>query len=211
MRASTLARLGVYLALFVLLQGAKCPSIPSTKQVKMTVVAQNYIEFTFEARGSLNYHSGDETIDIQDLRQDLVDAGVTLEDVDSVVASQVLYGVTAYGELPDTDREIVDGTVTLSRSDNASSATIIDNVDQEVYPLLGELVPAPLAPGGIDYINTLLADVLEAIKTGSPSAFVVSAEASGVSEPQGRETNFDWRVRLYYHVIGWADVEVPDF
>lgn len=210
MRASTFARLGVYLALFVLLQGAKCPSIPSTKQVKMTVVAQNYVEFTFHAQGSLNYHSGEEAIDINELREDLEDAGVELADVDSVIISQVLYGVTVYRET-ETDREIVDGSVTLSRTDESSSATIIDNVDQEVYPLLGELVPAPLAPGGVDYINDLLADVLQAIKYGGPSEFVVSADAAGVSEPTGRYTDFDWRVRIYYHVVGRADVEVPDF
>lgn len=210
MRTRTLARLGIYAALFVVLQGAQCPSIPSTKQVKMTIVAQNYIEFTFLAQGDLNYHAGSETIDIEDLRQDLDDAGVELADVDSVLISQVLYGVTAYRET-ETDREIVDGTVTLSRTDESTSATIFQSVDQPVYPLLGELVPAPLAPGGVDYINDLLADVLNAIKYGGPSEFVVSADASGTSEPQGRETDFDWRVRIYYQVIGRADVEVPDF
>jgi hypothetical protein len=210
MRVRTLARLGIYVALFVVLQGAKCPSIPSTKQVKMTIVAQNYIEFTFLAQGDLNYHAGNETIDIEDLRQDLDDAGVELADVDSVVISQVLYGVTAYRET-ETDREIVDGTVTLSRTDESTSATIFESVDQPVYPLLGELVPAPLAPGGVDYINALLTDVLQALKYGGPSEFVVSADASGTSEPQGRETDFDWRVRVYYQVIGRADVEVPDF
>lgn len=210
MRVRTLARLGIYVALFVVLQGAKCPSIPSTKQVKMTIVAQNYIEFTFLAQGDLNYHAGNETIDIADLRQDLDDAGVELADVDSVLISQVLYGVTAYREA-ETDREIVDGTVTLSRTDESTSATIFESVNQPVYPLLGELVPAPLAPGGVDYINHLLADVLNAIKYGGPSEFVISADVAGTSEPQGRETDFDWRVRIYYQVIGRADVEVPDF
>jgi hypothetical protein len=210
MRTRTLARLGIYLALFVLLQGAKCPSIPDTKTMKVTAVVQDYIEFAFQAQGSLNYHSGDETIDIEALRQDLEDAGIEMADVDTVLVSQVLYGVTEYRE-EETDREIVDGTVTLSRTDESTSATIIDNVDQAVYPLLGELVPAPLAPGATEYINDLLADVLQALKYGGPSEFVVSADASGISEPLGRYTDFEWRVRIYFQAMGKAEVEVPDF
>ena len=210
MRIATLARLGVYLALLVVLQGAKCPTIPTTKNLKMTVVTQQYVELTFAARGSINTHSDTDTIDVAQLRQDLEDAGVDVESVDSVFVASVLYGVTAYNEAA-TDREIVDGTVTVSRPDEASSATIFDNVDQPVYPLLGELVPAPVELGGIAYVNDLLADVLQAIKSGGSEIFLVEADASGVSEPQGRYTNFDWRVRINFHVVGETDMEVPDF
>jgi len=202
-------RLTLYAALFVLLQGAKCPTIPTTKEIDVSVITEEYIELEFLARGSINYHSDTETIDIDDLRRELEDAGVDIAAVDTIVVSSVLYGVTAYNETP-TDREIVDGMVTVTRTDTDSTAVIVSDADVEVYPLLGDLVPAPIEPDGIAFINDLLADVLDALKYSGPSEFSVFADVSGVSQPQGRETSFDWRLRIYYHVTGRMGVEVID-
>jgi hypothetical protein len=209
MRFTTLGKVALYAALFVLLQGAKCPSIPEMKTVEMTLVSQQSVDLPFEARGSFNTASGAEMIDIEELRQDLLDADVEISQVDTIVVSAIEIGVTAYNE-PATDRRITGGTVTLTRTDLGTSQVICTNVDLQVYPLLGKLEPAPVDPAGIAFANALLADVLHALKYGGPSEFEVSATASGVSEPVDRETNFDWRVRVYYEVMGRREVEVPD-
>lgn len=209
MRSRTILRLAVYAALFVVLQGAQCPQIPELKDVEVTVVTEDYVELEFQARGSINWHSDTETIDIEDLRRELEEADVDVAAVDTIVVSAVLYGVTAYNETV-FDRQIVDGTLTITRTDGGGSATLFDDVDVEVYPLLGELVPAPFEPGGVDFINDLLADVLAALKGSGPSSFSVYGDVSGVSEPQARDTSFDWRVRIYYQVMGRVTTEVID-
>jgi len=206
--AHGLWRLGFYLALLLILPGAQCPQYPEIKDLQVSLVADHHIELTFEARGSLNVHSDTDTIDVADLRAGLEDAGVDVAQIDSAWVTRVVYGVVAYNETP-TDREIVDGRVEIERLDDGTSAVLFDDVDVEVYPLLGELVGAPVEPGGVEYVNELLADVLWALKSAVSPEFVVRGEASGVSEPQGRDTNFDWRVRIYFQIVGPAVLEVP--
>lgn len=198
-----------FLALVALL-GARCPQIPELVDYDVSVPLDAYIELVFEARGSINVHSDADTIDIISLRDDLRDAGIEVGDVDTAWVTNVLYGVVAYNETP-VDREIVDGTVTVIREDDGTSAVLFSDVDAEVYPLLGLLVPAPIEPAGVDFVNELLADALTALKDYSVSEFVVAGEASGVSEPQGRYTDFDWRVRIEFQVVGRATVEKPEF
>jgi hypothetical protein len=213
MRTKALIRIGFYAALFVMLQGAKCPQIPETKDVEITVVTEQYVELAFEARGNNNIDDDSDiaVIDITEIRQDLEDADVDPSAIDTLVVSGVLYGVTANGEEPNTDREIVNGMLTVTRADLDSTATIFDDVDVAVYPLLGKLEPAPIQPDGIAFINDLLADVLAAVKTGAPPTFEVQGHVSGQSLPLERETNFDWRMRIYYQVTGHTEVEMVDF
>lgn len=210
MRKQALARIMVFLALGVILLGAKCPGIPETEEVEITLVTEEFIELTFQARGSINVDSGVAILDVDELRRELEDAGVEISRIDTLRVAAVEYGVVAYNEGPQ-DRQIVNGTVTVERLDTAASAVLIDGLNAMVYPLLGLLVPAPIEPGGIDFLNDLLADVLAALKSGGVSGFEVAGSSSGVSEPQERETNFDWRVRIYYHVSGRIQTEVPRF
>ncbi len=208
MRKASLWRLVFFAAALVLLQGAQCPQIPELQDVELTIIAEDYIELTFIADGTINVHSGAETIDIEDLRQKIDDAGVDIEDVDSLWVSQVLYGVTAYNEGVD-DRWIEHGTVTISRTDEGTSAVVLNDFSAEVYPLLGQLVAAPFEPGAITYTNDLLADVLAALKSGATQDFVVTGEASGESVPTGRPTDFVWRVRVYFQIAGRTTTELP--
>ena len=199
-----------FFGLILLLQGAKCPSIPDMQTTEITVVIQESVEFPFEARGGINATSGDVTIDIDEIRQDLEDNDIEVDQIDTVVVRSVLYGVTAYNET-ELDREIVDGYVRISRTSPADSAVIFDNVDVMVYPLLGELVPAPIDEAGVDFLNSVLGDVLTALRTGYHSELTLRGTVSGLSEPQARDTNFDWRVVIYYQIAGRMEIDVPDF
>jgi hypothetical protein len=209
MRKKALARIVVFLALGALLMGAKCPGVPSTEEIAITLVTEEYIEFIFQARGEINVDSGVETIDVADIREDLLDAGVDLSSVEEIRVSAVKYGTVAYNE-PATDR-LITGTVTIERLDNATSETLVPLQSQNVYELLGILVPAPIDEDGIDYLNDLMAAVLDAIQTGFPEEFEVRGSFSGTSSPTERETNFDWRVRFYFHISGTVMTEVPAF
>lgn len=209
MRTRILTRLGMLATFILLLQGAaECPSIPEMEDVQITVVADDYIELVFQARGSINAHSDTFVIDVDELREDIEDAGFEIEMVDSAYVSAVLYGVTAYNEEP-TDREIQDGVVTVTREDIPQTETLISNFDAAVYPLLGDLVPAPIDESGIEFINGLLGDLLAALKDYSVSSYAVSGSVSGRSVPQERYTNFDWRIRIYFQVVGRAQVDRP--
>ncbi|MBP6874494.1 MAG: hypothetical protein KBD56_00330 [Candidatus Eisenbacteria bacterium] len=209
-RPHTLMRLALFAALLIVLQGAKCPSVPEMKTVDIAVVAEQTVELEFLARGGINAESDVVTINIEELRDDLEDADIEIDDIDTVVVHAISYGVTAYGE-DVYDRRIEDGNLTVTRLDTAESHEIFHDVNVDVYPLLGELVPAPIEPGGIVFLNELLADVLQALKTGGTEGFDLQGTVSGVSTPEGRDTNFDWRVVVRYQVKGTAEIERPEF
>jgi len=210
MRKTMLWKLILFVGPLLILQGAKCPGIPEMEDVSVTAVAEEYVDLEFEARGSINAESDVVTIDIDDLREELEDNDIDVGTIDTVVVHSILYGVTAYNEA-ETDRSIVNGRLELTRLDTDESAVLFDDVDVAVHPLLGELVAPPLAPGGVGFLNELMGDVLEALHTGTPSEFAVTGAVSGQSEPTERETNFDWRVRIYYQVAGEVEVERPSF
>jgi hypothetical protein len=210
MRKKTVARIGIFLALAIIVMGAKCPKIPDTHEINITLVTEESIEITFEARGSMNVDSNVAFINIDELRQDLEDAEIRTDLITAIRVSKVEYGVVAYNE-EGTDRQIVGAEVTLKRPDEGTSAVLVSGLDAEVYPKLGKLVPVPTQPGGIAYINDLLADVLDAIQSGGTSGLAVYGTSSGTSEPTDRASNFDWRVRIYYQIAGGMPTDVPDF
>jgi hypothetical protein len=210
MRKKTVARIGIFLALAIIVMGAKCPKIPDTHEINITLVTEESIEITFEARGSMNVDSNVAFINIDELRQDLEDAEIRTDLITAIRVSKVEYGVVAYNE-EGTDRQIVGAEVTLKRPDEGTSAVLVSGLDAEVYPKLGKLVPVPTQPGGIAYINDLLADVLDAIQSGGTSGLAVYGTSSGTSEPTDRASNFDWRIRIYYQIAGGMPTDVPDF
>ena len=215
MRKTAIIRIGVFLGLAALVMGAKCPKIPDTHEVEITLVTEEFIELLFEARGSMNVDSSTEVINIQLLRQDLEDAGIETELIKAMKVSKVEHGTVDYYEDDvnpgATDRRIVNAQVSLKRIDNSTSAVIVDGLSVDVYPLLGVLEPVPTETAGIAFVNDLLADVLDAIQHGGVSNFVVVGSSSGTSTPTGRPSDFDWRVRIYYQIAGGMPTDVPDF
>jgi hypothetical protein len=207
-------KLLVLLLMLLPLVGAKCPGIPETKDMTITIVTEEQMELLFVAQGSVNVDSDVETINTEDIRDDLLDAGLTQEDIEAIetiTVEAVEYGTVTYNE-PATDREIVDIDVTVWRvGAEADSALLVSDFSTMVHPLLGILVPAPIEPSGIDWINDLLEEVLEAIKDESGSTnFSVMGRASGQSEPMGRETDFTWRLVISYQIPSGFPVEVID-
>jgi hypothetical protein len=205
-----LARCVIALALATLLVGAKCPGIPSTHEIHVTVVAEEAIDLEFLAQGGINSEAGGDVISIEELWDLLDDADIDVEQLQYMKVSSVLYGVTAYDE-DVTDRQIVDGRVTVRRGEVGPSAVLIDDLDVAVYPLLGKLVKAPISEGGVDLINGLLDDIVSALKTGSPQDLALIGAVEGISEPQGRYTNFRWRIRINYQIAGGVPVDSPEF
>jgi hypothetical protein len=208
MRRKALFRIAAYLALGLLLLGAKCPGIPDTHEVNLTLVTEEFIEFTFSSHGSVNVDEDTESIDVADIRNDLLDAGVDLSRVDEIRVSAVDYGTVTYGESGAPPR-VITGNVWIEY--NSTTETLVDLASQNVPDLLGILVPAPIDEDGIDFLNLLMADVLDAIQTGSPATLQVTGGFDGVSTPTERETNFSWRVRFYFHISGQVVTDVPSF
>jgi len=215
MRKTAIIRIGVSLGLAALVMGAKCPKIPETHEVEITLVTEEFVELLFEARGSMNRDSSIEVINVAQLRQDLEDAGIETELIKAMKVSKVEYGTVEYYEDDvdpgATDRSIVNAQVSLTRVDNSTSAVIVDGLSVDVYPLLGILKPVPTETAGIAFINDLLEDILDAIQHGGVSNFVVFGSSSGTSTPTERDSNFDWRVRIYYQIAGGMPTDVPEF
>lgn len=210
MYKTIIARCVITLALAVLVMGAKCPGIPDTHKIDVTVVTQSEIEMSFLAEGSINVESSVEIINVGALREEIEDAGIDVENLEDIKVSLVKYGVIDYFEA-ETDRQIVNGQVTVKRTDGGPSAMLISGLNAMVYPLKGKLVPAPIDKSGIDLINDLLDDVLVALKSGGSSDFEVIGGITGQSEPQARETDFIWRVVIYYQVSGKIPVDSVKF
>jgi hypothetical protein len=206
----TLARCVIALALSFLLMGAKCPSIPDTHEIHVTVATEEAIDLEFGAHGGIDATGGGEVIDLEELWELLDDADIDVERLQYMKVSSVLYGVTAYNE-SETDREIVNGRVTVSRGASGPSAVLIDDLDAAVYPLLGKLVQAPISEEGIDLINGLLEDVVTALKTGTPGNLVLIGTVEGSTEPPGGDIDFDWRLRINYQIAGGVPVDSPEF
>lgn len=207
-------RLLFFLLMLLPLVGAKCPGIPDTKNMTITVVTEEQLELTFVAHGSVNIDSDTETIDTAQIRDDLLDLGLEQEDIEAIetiTVEAVEYGTVEYLEGP-TDREIVDVDVVVRRTDApADSAVLVTGFSTLVEPLEGILVPAPITEDGIDWINDLLAEVLEAIKDESGSSnFTVEGTARGRSEPMDRETDFTWRLVISYQIPAGFPTEVID-
>jgi len=142
-RAKNISRVAMGLAAAAVLMGAKCPGIPKSHEINLTIVTSDAIELEFPARGGINVEASSEVIDVGALRDQIEDAGIDLDGVESIAVSSVTYGVTAYNET-ETDRRMVDARVTLRRSETGPEFVLIDELSVDVYPLLGELVPAPI-------------------------------------------------------------------
>ena len=205
-----LVRVVVFIALGIVLMGAKCPGIPDTVETEITLVTEEFIELTFHAQGEINVDADTYTIDVQDLRQELEDAGVEIDNVDEIRVSAVHYGAVTC-DAANPYRRILGENVTIARAGGGTPTVVIGDFNEEVCPLLGLLVPAPIEEGGIDTLNVFMAELLSALKNPFAPDYGVTGAFSGSSEPVSADTDFLWRVRIYYHVSGRFKTDVPSF
>ncbi len=202
----------IALALAAMVLGAKCPGIPESRDITITVVTDNSLEMEFPAEGSLNVHAGYDIMDEDDLmeiRDQIEEVGMDPELLRWIKVSKVEYGVVEYRE-PEENRRIVDATVSVSRP-GGEEKVLIEGLSADVYPLLGELETAPINAEGVSFMNEVLDDILEALRTGVTSGFLVEGDVEGTSEPTGRPTDFTWRVVVHYQIAGGVATESPEF
>jgi hypothetical protein len=130
-----IARCVITLALAVLLMGAKCPGVPETNEIELTVVTQTNTTIDFLARGSLNYERSTEVVNIDELRRDIEDAEIDVDDLESIKVSMIEYGIAAYGE-PVNDRAIQDAVITVRQAGGGDAKVLIQDLDEpDIYAL----------------------------------------------------------------------------
>jgi hypothetical protein len=214
MKRTTLLKFGLFIPLaLALLAPAKCPKVPGTDDMTVTVVTEEFVELEFVASGDLNDDSDVETIDVDEIRADLEDLDVDISELQSIQVSRVEWGVTEYNE-PATDRRITDGWAQVSWWKNADPPQgpqdIVVDLEVDVYPLLGRLAPPPIVEGGINFVNVMLVELLDELKNPTGAVFQVQGSGGGLSEPQERSTDFKWRLRIYYQLVGEVTIDGVD-
>jgi len=199
------------LLLSLVFLGAKCPGIPDTKKIRLRVPVEDRVELHFLARGSINAKSGSEVISTESIRKDLDDLDIDVNDVDTLRVSKITFCVTKIDPEESPDRTMTGVDVTVTRTDTGGSALLVDNFSAVVKDHLGIETAAPIVAGGIDWINDLLEEVLATLKSPTDKDFEVIGAAEGVSEPTEHETNFDWKVTIYFYISGDLEIETFDF
>jgi hypothetical protein len=85
MKRTTLLKFGLFIPLaLALLAPAKCPKVPGTDDMTVTVVTEEFVELEFVASGDLNDDSDVETIDVDEIRADLEDLDVDISELQSI-------------------------------------------------------------------------------------------------------------------------------
>lgn len=205
------------LVLVVLTVQGGCVIIPEVKSKIVELVASGTACDTLDAIGILNNHDDTDFFDIKDginIQEIAEDAGIDLDNVDSVYISGVTYKTTQLD--PEPNREIVNGTVTVQRGTivggsfvaSGSEVPIIENFNVMVNSVTTDQT-APLTAAGIQLIQQLLNECLTEAK-GGPDALntAIQYHVTGVSNPQGIQTNFRWRICVSMNMAAPTEVDV---
>lgn len=217
MRRNALLSLLALVLTALTVQGG-CVIIPEVKSKLVELVASGTVCDTLDAIGIINNHDDEDFVDFGDLDIQglLEDAGIDVNDVDSVA----VYGITYKTTQPDPNdaREIVDGQVTVQRGSGTGAGfapttgevVVITNFDQVVNAATTDQT-APVSAAGIALLNDLLQDLLDEAKgLGVVTDRVIRYHVTGISNPQGVETNFRWRICVKVNIKGEAEVDVVE-
>ncbi len=209
MKTKTTLQWGLLLVLCLGVMGAECPSIPTVEEKAVELAMGASATVRFEARGLENVFGELQTIDLVegiDLRKLLDDAGVDVSDVISIS----LYGVSYRVVKPDptADRAILNGQVMVGRG-STPDLYLIQNFNESPVNAVVSWKPAELHPDGVDLINGILEEYLNAIRHGTPlPTGQLSCLPSGLSTPANVSTDFDWELKLDINVVGTIRVQV---
>ncbi len=209
MKTKTILQWGLLLVLSLGVMGAECPSIPTIEDRVVELVMGASATVRFEARGHENVFGRLQTIDLVegiDLRKLLDDAGVDVSDVMGISLYGVSYRVVKSD--PQADRAIQNGQVMVGRGETPNRVLIQDFNEEPVNAVV-DWKPADLHPDGVELINDLLDEYLNAVRYGSslPTG-QVSCLPSGVSTPDNVSTDFDWELKIDINVVGQIKVKV---
>jgi hypothetical protein len=205
---STIWKLAALLPLALTL-GAGCPLIPDVKDKAVQLAVGGSVTVPFEARGTINTLDETKTIDVAgsiDLAQILDDAGVDVEDVDSVKVAGVSYRVTQPDPTP--TKMIENATITIGRGVTADTP-LVTSFEQHVNSATS-FTAAPLDPAGVNLLNGVLAEILANVKNNASMPISVTYHLVGDVTPGApSDTDFDWELKMDITILGEVKVSVP--
>jgi hypothetical protein len=175
------------------------------KVLEIVYTGETHADFHEDETGADNPET--EIVDVADeIRDILEDNDLSISDIDDAFVTSVHYGVTQFSQDHDW---IVSGEISVQRVDLGGPWTpIVSYTSQSVQAALGQKIPAPLLPGGVDVINQALDDFLNG--ADPVLAFQV---LHGTIAPVPSDSDpmiFDWRAWLAIQIITHQEVEVPD-
>ena len=197
----------------VILLGVGCFPIPQIEEKIVELVATSSVSAEFQAEGTLNLHEDEVTIaldDLLDLAGILADAGIDPEEVVSISFAGAAYEVIEPDPVP--NRRIANGLITVQRQ-GGSEEDLITNFSAPVV-VTGYEQSVPMETAGVDVIDELLQDLLEAAKATPPTTPLhteMTFTVSGESQPIDQASNFRWRLRLYVSVVGKIKMDLVSF
>lgn len=218
---TSLKTLALALPLAFALNG--CILIPQVEDRIVELAIGHSIVIPFNANGSTNFENDANTVDMDgdfDLASVLDDAGVDASDVQDVKVASVSYRITR----PEAGRSIDNGQVefqtftsdpgdvsgTLGAPPTAGYTQLVTNFSGSAASTTG-WIGVPLASGGVDALNALLAQFLADVKNGTTThpRYLVY-HVYGTSNPGAVATDFDWEFRLQLSIVGTFKTTVVD-
>lgn len=216
---TSLKALALALPLAFALNG--CILIPQIEDRVVELAVGHAIVIPFDANGSTNFENDANTVDMDggfDLAAVLDDAGLDASDVKDVKVASVSYRVTR----AEPGRSIDNGQVefktfttdpgdvsgTLGAPPTAGYTQLVTNFSGSAASTTG-WIAVPLASGGVDALNTLLAQFLADVQNGtSTHPRYLVYHVYGASNPGGTPTDFDWEFRLQLSIVGTFKTKV---
>lgn len=191
------------------LTSSSCLLIPEIEKRTVELAVSGSAKVTFNSVGTLNNHDDLQAIDIRDhvdIAQALDDAGVSVENVQSISLAGVSYRTVRLD--PTADRQIVGGTVTFQRQGGAE-VPLVTSVTENVNTVTSYKT-ATISAAGVAEIDDLLQELLAELQGGPPANTAFSYHVTGQSVPGAVGTDFAWEIKLDIHMVGTIDVEVPN-
>lgn len=203
-----LAPIGILLIALASMGAKGCPTFPKIEDRIVELAIGGTVTVPWEARGVVNNYNDTGSADLGtalDLSSILDDAGLDASDVKSVTVSGVSYRITVPD--PTAGRTIDNGTVTAQRGSGAV-LSLVSDFDADASSVTGWITPT-ISPAGVTMLNGILADALTSAQNGTPIPNgVVNFSVSGVSNPQGVTSNFDWELKIDISVVGEFETQV---
>ncbi len=181
------------------------PGCLDDKVLEIVFTGETYADFHEDEDGADEPETA--LVDVaDDINSILEDNDIDRSEIKDAFVTSVHYGVVQFEQSHDWT---ISGTISVRRVDlGGTFVTIVNYSSQSVQAALGQKIPAPLEPGGVDVVNTALDDFLAG---GSPVLeFQVLHGTIAPTPAPSDPMVFDWRAWLAIQLIAVQEVEVPD-